>query len=51
MEVKKLLKQLATVSGLDVTESPIETEIGQLDFDFTEIKSRTPAQTLWEFLE
>ena len=28
MDVKKLLKELATVSGSDVTVSPIEIDIG-----------------------
>ena len=34
IDVKKSLKELATVSGLVVTESPILIEIGEADFPF-----------------
>ena len=45
IEVKKSLKELATVSGLEVTESPMLIEIGEADFpDSVKIKSRTPDQ-------
>ena len=44
IEVKKSLKELATVSGSDTTELPIDRDMGFVDLDFPEIRERTPAQ-------
>ena len=52
MEVKKSLKELATVSGLEVTELSIVIEIGEADFsDLVKIRSRTPDQIFCMLLE
>ena len=51
MEVKKSLKEFATVSDLDVTVSPIEMDIGVEDLlDSVEIRSRTPDHTFCTLL-
>ena len=52
MEVKKSLKQLATVSGLETTVSPRDKDIGEeVQLDFTEIMSRTPDHIFCRLLE
>ena len=45
IEVKKSLKELATISGSDETELPTVMEIGFEDFDLVEIRFLTPVQT------
>lgn len=46
IEVKKSLKELATISGSEDIEFPVDIEIGLEDLDLPEINSRTPLQVL-----
>ena len=51
IDVKKSLKELATVSGLEVTESPTLIEIKEADFPDSKIRSQTPDQIFYMLLE
>ena len=50
--MKKSLKESATSVGSEVTDSPIDMDIGELDLvDFEEMMSLTPDQTFFIFCE